>query len=1015
MRLAVDLHFLQFAAHGLRRCIRERFHLDVLLRDLPVDESVVCEASAALRDPTGTQRLRSTPSSRPSTNMFFFSADVHRRTHPEADASISLDLKLIPFGVLPLLATANNMEPKARFLPGHGDNEPSFLPVAALYHYEIALHMMRLLDPERNRSWTGSVGCIRALLSVPRHLHRAGKWCQLRVILCSFGFAKLIVNNCCIPGAVVQYTEALRCAAAAAAACSPPMSVDEWWLGAHQVRDWHSFLVKQARALSTSPGLLFQLAVNEPSFSAVNSCTLHLQVSGWFGGNYLKCANNSDAFQDAPSVSSVHKAIRDFSRCAAILDEKIVEDSSFIKADYELLNGTLLQDAGSAAFLNAADMNGALQGLNVTHVYTASKILYGHVGWIKATAFTKDDRYVVSGGDDKTMMVWSCATGLRVAKMDGHAKSVTCISLSFDTQKLVSGSMDGTAKIWELSSGIEISTFFVGAAVNSVEFSRDAENVLIASQDAIVRIFHVNTTVELRRMVGHVLSVRCAAYGPDGLMVATCSSDQAIILWDLMRAEDDSMVAVLTGHSNDIRQLVWVKQNMQIASCSDDSTIRVWSVDSGQCVRVLTGHSGAVTSLATPGEGLRLVSCGVDGTCRVWSTMVQQCLAIFHCSSGPVFSVSVSSDVYTLCTTQSDGSIKLWSTLGVISEDPGDGSELVGGQRHCSLSRPSSAVSESAKQWRSRPSSAAMQLSSASRTSLGHPPPASASREASASRTALSSGCTIPLDNQQSIAATFGRNVIRREAPRTQRGAVCAMAFSRTGNVVASASHDGTYALRDAATGMMLCPPRRTNDNGCFALVFSKVEDRIATAGDDDVVRLWDLEYGTAINFFGGNGSNCKSLSFTEDANLVAAGASDSLIRLWDCRAPPPAQRATLVFREHKVPVSALGCAPDGHSLLSGDLKGNLRLFDLRNPSSAVQRWLGHTDAVTGVAFCPASTKNVAAVSTSVDGQALLWNRGIIVGSVGKLTPMELQRQLERTGAFLFSEKTCGFEILFGR
>jgi WD40 repeat protein len=214
---------------------------------------------------------------------------------------------------------------------------------------------------------------------------------------------------------------------------------------------------------------------------------------------------------------------------------------------------------------------------------------------------------------------------------------------------------------------------------------------------------------------------------------------------------------------------------------------------------------------------------------------------------------------------------------------------------------------------------------------------------------------------------------------------------------------------------MMLCPPRRTNDNGCFALVFSKVEDRIATAGDDDVVRLWDLEYGTAINFFGGNGSNCKSLSFTEDANLVAAGASDSLIRLWDCRAPPPAQRATLVFREHKVPVSALGCAPDGHSLLSGDLKGNLRLFDLRNPSSAVQRWLGHTDAVTGVAFCPASTKNVAAVSTSVDGQALLWNRGTIVGSVGKLTPMELQRQLERTGAFLFSEKTCGFEILFGR
>jgi WD40 repeat protein len=105
-----------------------------------------------------------------------------------------------------------------------------------------------------------------------------------------------------------------------------------------------------------------------------------------------------------------------------------------------------------------------------------------------------------------------------------------------------------------------------------------------------------------------------------------------------------------------------------------------------------------------------------------------------------------------------------------------------------------------------------------------------------------------------------------------------------------------------------------------------------------------------------------------------------------------------MVFREHKVPVSALGCSPDGFSLLSGDLNGNLRLCDLRNPSNAFQRWLGHTDAVTGIAFCPKSTKNVAAVSSSIDGQALLWNHGTVVGSIGRLTPSELQLQFERTG-----------------
>jgi WD40 repeat protein len=327
-----------------------------------------------------------------------------------------------------------------------------------------------------------------------------------------------------------------------------------------------------------------------------------------------------------------------------------------------------------------------------------------------------------------------------------------------------------------------------------------------------------------------------------------------------------------------------------------------------------------------------------------------------------------------------------------------------------SHTRPTTAVSDSAKQWRSRPSSAALHPIAATSANSRHPS-AHVLSEASERHSARSSSAA-SVDNQQSLAATLGRKVIHREAPRTQKGAVCALAFSRTGDVLASASHDGTYALRDANTGMMLCPPRRTNDNGCFALVFSKVEDRIATAGDDDVVRLWDLEYGTAINFFGGNGDYCKSLCFTEDANLLAAGASDSTVRLWDCRAPPPAQRAAMVIQEHSVAVSALGCAPDGYSLLSGDVNGNLRLCDLRRPSIAVQRWLGHTDAVTGICFCPKSVNNVAAVSTSMDGQALLWNRGAVVGSIGRLTPFELQQQLDRTGMLLLEAAAarCLFE-----
>ena len=51
------LQILQFAVHGMRRFIREKFHLDALLRDLPIDHSVVFEASKSLLDTAGAQRL----------------------------------------------------------------------------------------------------------------------------------------------------------------------------------------------------------------------------------------------------------------------------------------------------------------------------------------------------------------------------------------------------------------------------------------------------------------------------------------------------------------------------------------------------------------------------------------------------------------------------------------------------------------------------------------------------------------------------------------------------------------------------------------------------------------------------------------------------------------------------------------------------------------------------------------------------------------------------------------------
>ena len=276
---------------------------------------------------------------------------------------------------------------------------------------------------------------------------------------------------------------------------------------------------------------------------------------------------------------------------------------------------------------------------------------------VRSLAFSPDSRFLVSGGGDSNLEIWPIAQGPRgVTTLEGHTKYLTSCAWSPHGDTIASGSYDGSVRLWDSCTFRELCVLehLDGMSPRFVVFSPDGR-WLASGSGGSCNVWNVSGTP-------HKSLQAKLAFKLDGYpAVFAFSPGSTRLLVAVYRGV--KLVDVETGEELAVLGVWWRKRDVAFSPdgtlcliASDDGMVKLWNVDTSVEKFALEGHKKAVNRACFSPCGKYVASASDDGTVRLWRTKDGSRVATFS-NGNSTQCVAFCADGETLWSGELDGTV----------------------------------------------------------------------------------------------------------------------------------------------------------------------------------------------------------------------------------------------------------------------------------------------------------------------------------------------------------------------